>query len=141
MIHMTFNSYKFFMPLTDQIEQAMTTPQEINSLKLLEKIKELKKEKEPYSPYVMEFWIRLLFATAPIAFVLTAMPIGIMAGKGGKAIGFGLSIGLIVVYYMLLVIAMNSAEKNYNYAGIILWFPNAFMTLCGIFLFKNMIKK
>ncbi|MDR2772282.1 MAG: LptF/LptG family permease [Elusimicrobiota bacterium] len=141
MMHLTFNSYSFFISLAEQIDKVLTTPQEINSLQLLENIKTLKKENESYAPFAVEFWTRFLFATAPLAFVLIAIPIGMMSGKGGKAIGFGLSIGLIVVYYMLLIIAMHVAEKNYIYAWIILWFPNAFMALCGVFMFAKMVRR
>jgi lipopolysaccharide export system permease protein len=140
-IHMTFNSYRFYISLFDQMENLESSIQEENSFQILKKISALKKENKPYGNYAVEFWTRLLFATAPIAFALLAVPLGIMSGKGGKAIGFGISIFVIVLYYMLLISAMHISEKNYSYAGFIMWFPNIFISLCGTILFAKMVKR
>jgi lipopolysaccharide export LptBFGC system permease protein LptF len=64
-----------------------------------------------------------------------------MAGKGGKAIGFGMSLAVIFVYYMLLVIALNLGEKNYLPSRYIMWLPNLVTSACGLFLFTKMVKK
>ena len=85
--------------------------------------------------------MRWILAIAPIAFVLIALPIGIMSGKGGKAIGFGMSLGVIFLYYMLLVVAMNLAENGHVEAKFIMWLPNLVITACGLFLFTKMVKK
>ncbi|MDR2860565.1 MAG: LptF/LptG family permease [Elusimicrobiota bacterium] len=141
MIHLTFNTFTFFIPLTGKIKEAATSLTEMNSIQLLNKMNELKKIKEPYGKYAVEFWTRLLFATAPLVFALIALPIGIMSGKGGKTIGFGISLAVIAIYYVLLVISMNSSEKNYQYAGFIMWLPNVFIALCGILFMRKMVKK
>ena len=140
-VHMTFNSYRFYISVFDQAENMESAVQEENSWQILKKIAALKKENKPYGNYAVEFWTRLLFATAPIAFALLAVPLGIMSGKGGKAIGFGISIFVIVLYYMLLIIAMHVSEKNYSYAGFIMWFPNIFISACGTILFAKMVKR
>jgi lipopolysaccharide export LptBFGC system permease protein LptF len=140
MIHLTFNSYSFFITLADQVDTNLTV-QERGSLQLLKDIKELKKENKPYGQSAIEFWSRLLFALAPIAFVLLAIPIGLMSAKGGKAIGLGISIGVLVLYYMLLIISMHASEKNFIYAAYIMWMPNIVVSLIGIYLFTKMVKR
>jgi lipopolysaccharide export system permease protein len=141
MVHATFNSYKFYISLVDQIENAPLNVNEMSSLQLLKTIKEMKKEKTAYSSFAIEFWTRFLFALAPIAFALLAIPIGIMSGKGGKAIGFGISLAVLVVYYGLLIIAMHVCEKNFIYTAYIMWLPNIFVSLIGIYLFTKMVKR
>jgi lipopolysaccharide export system permease protein len=42
-----------------------------------------------------------------------------MAGKGGKAAGFGLSLCILFVFYMLLIVALNIGEKGYIPSAII----------------------
>lgn len=141
MIHMTFKTYTFFIPLADARKANNTTMQQLSSVDILRTIKQYKEQNLPYAVYAIEFWLRWILAFAPIAFVLVALPIGIMAGKGGKAIGFGMSLGVIFVYYMLLVIAMNVGEKNYVEPRIIMWLPNVVVSGAGIFLFIKMVKK
>lgn len=141
MIHMTFQSYTFFIPLGNKIRGSSSSLREMDSFAIADTIKEYRAKSLPFTAYTIEFWTRWILAIAPIAFVLIALPIGIMAGKGGKTIGFGMSLGVIFLYYMLLVIAMNLAEKGYVEAKFIMWLPNITVSLCGLFLFTKMVKK
>jgi lipopolysaccharide export LptBFGC system permease protein LptF len=140
-IHLTFRKYTFFLPLAKELGVTNIALAEMSSPQILYEIERLKSEDEPYGKAAVEFWTRLLFATAPIAFVFMALPLGIMSGKGGKALGFAFTLAVVAAYYALLVISMNSAEKNYQYAGFIMWLPNVFMLGGGLFLFKRMTKK
>jgi lipopolysaccharide export system permease protein len=141
MIHMTFKTYTFFIPLADARKANNTTMQQLSSAEILKTIKQYKEQNLPYTVYNIEFWMRWILALAPLAFSLVAVPIGIMAGKGGKAIGFGMSLGVIFVYYMLLVAAMNLSERNYADPKFIMWLPNAVISAAGVFLFIKMVKK
>jgi lipopolysaccharide export system permease protein len=141
MVHMTFRTYTFFLPLVEQIKSANISLNETSSADLWRQMDEMKSEGEPYGKIAVEFWMRLLFATAPVVFVLLGLPLGIMSGKWGKTAGFALTIGIVALYYTLLVISMSSAEKNYGYAGFIMWLPNVFMLVCGTVLFKRMLKQ
>ncbi len=141
MIHMTFKSYSFYIPLGENIRGQTSSMREMSSVEISKTIKKYRAENLPYTAYTNEFWLRWTFALAPIAFVLIALPIGIMAGKGGKTIGFGMSLGVIFIYYMLLVIAMNLGEKGFVEARVIMWLPNLAVSACGIYLFTKMVKR
>ncbi|MCL2390262.1 MAG: LptF/LptG family permease [Endomicrobia bacterium] len=141
MIHMTFKSYDFPIPLGDAIKGQSSSLREMDSREILKTIKKYKSQNLPPYAYENEFWMRWIFATAPIAFVLIALPIGIMAGKGGKTIGFGMSLGVILFYYMLLIIAMNLGERGYAPAWFIMWAPNLAVSACGLYLFTKMVKR
>jgi lipopolysaccharide export system permease protein len=140
-VHLTFKSYTFFISLGKNIKGNSSSLREMSSIEISKTIKEYKEKGFPYSSYTNEYWLRWILAVAPIAFVLIALPIGIMAGKGGKAIGFGMSLGVIFVYYMLLVVALNLGEKNIVEAKYIMWLPNIVITGCGVYLFRIMVKK
>jgi lipopolysaccharide export LptBFGC system permease protein LptF len=141
MIHMTFKSYEFFIPLGDAIKGQSSSLRETASGEILKTIKKYKSQNLPAQAYEIEFWMRWVFAIAPIAFVLIALPIGIMAGKGGKTIGFGMSLGVIFFYYMFLVIAMNLGERGHAPVWLIMWMPNAAVSVCGLYLFTKMVKR
>ncbi|MDR3111690.1 MAG: LptF/LptG family permease [Elusimicrobiota bacterium] len=140
-LHTTFKTYFFFIPLETITKTNSRSASEMSSAEILEIIKENKKNKTPHIAYEREFWIRFVFAFAPIAFVLIALPIGITVNKGGKGISFGMSLAIILIYYILLIISLNLAENGYAKTGVILWLPNIAISLFGAcFMFKT-IKK
>jgi lipopolysaccharide export LptBFGC system permease protein LptF len=141
MTHVTFKSYCFFIPLGEVIEKRVLSVSEMSSPEIFKTIKAYKEQGIPFVAGETEFWIRWIYALAPIAFVLIALPIGIMAGKGGKAIGFGMSLCIILVYYTLLILALNLSEKEYVPANLIIWLPNVVVATSGICLFIKMVKK
>lgn len=141
MIHMTFNSYSFFIPLENTMGGKSSTVQEMSSPEILAVIKHYKNQNFPYYAYESEYWLRWIFAIAPIVFVIIALPIGIMSGKGGKAIGFGMSLGVLALYYLLLLVALNFGERGLAPLKYIIWLPNLTIMLCGLFLFTKMVKR
>ncbi|MBO7431817.1 MAG: LptF/LptG family permease [Elusimicrobia bacterium] len=141
MIHMNFGSYEFAIPFGDSVDFSDVSLKELTSSQLRDKISKTDKKDAVIYTYTNEYWFRWILAIAPIVFALIAIPIGIMAGKGGKAIGFGMSLVVIFVYYMFLVIALNVGEKGYVPSCYIMWLPNIVLTLIGLYLFKKMSKK
>ncbi|MDD5102430.1 MAG: LptF/LptG family permease, partial [Endomicrobiaceae bacterium] len=141
MIHMNFSTYKFAIPFGDTVDFDDVSLREMTSKKLRAKIKTFQDNDTQIYTYNNEYWFRWVLAVAPIIFAIIAIPIGIMAGKGGKAIGFGMSLGVIFVYYMLLVVALNIGEKGYIPSCYIMWLPNFVIASIGLILFKKMGKK
>jgi lipopolysaccharide export LptBFGC system permease protein LptF len=141
MTHLTFKSYCFFIPLAEIIKERTLSVSEMSSPEIFKIIKNCKEQGISFALGETEFWIRWVYALAPIAFVLIALPLGIMAGKDGKAIGFGISLSIILVYYSLLILALNLSEKEYVPANLIIWLPNVIVTAAGICLFIKMVKK
>ena len=141
MIHMNFKKYKFTIPIDSNINLSDTSLRELNSKQIRKKINEIHINNLEKNIYTNEYWIRWTFALAPIVFVLIAIPIGIMAGKGGKAIGFGMSLVVIFIYYLFLVISMNVGEKGYIPSCYIMWLPNFILAIVRTILFKKMLEK
>jgi lipopolysaccharide export LptBFGC system permease protein LptF len=141
MIHATFKSYCFFIPLGDVIKEYSVTPKEMSSAKLLKVIKDHKEQNIDYVNYDEEFWFRWIFALAPISFVFVALPIGIITGKGGKTIGFAMSLSIVLIYYILLMVSITLSEKKYAPISLMFWIPNAVVAIAGLYLFTKMVKK
>jgi lipopolysaccharide export system permease protein len=140
-IHTTFKTYTFFIPLCNVIKTHFLNPSEITSSELIKIIKKYKKRNLPFIAYERNFWIRWIFAFAPLSFASVALPIGIMLGKSGKAMGFVISLGVLLVYYTLFIFAIYLSEKGYVSSSIIMWVPNFVITTIGFWLFIKMIKK
>jgi lipopolysaccharide export system permease protein len=141
MTHMAFKSYCFFLPLPEIIKEQTLSISEMSSPEILKTIKTCKEQGVLFTVGKIEFWIRWIYALSPIAFMLIALPIGIMAGKGGKTMGFGATLGIILFYYILLILALTLSEKEYAPANLIMWLPNVTVTAAGIWLFIKMVKK
>ena len=71
---------------------------------------------------------------ACLVFGLFALPLGINNRRGGKASGFALSIGVLILYYVLL----NNGEEAARYGRIppwlAMWSPNILLAAAGVFL-------
>jgi len=141
MTHVVFQSYTFNIPFKMSTDIQSSSVKELSSIKLLQTMREYKRQNIPYASYASEYWQRWIFAFAPLAFVLIAIPIGIMSGKGGKAIGFGMSFGVIMIYYMILLIVLNLGEKGRAPISIIIWLPNLTVAAIGVYLLKKMVKR
>lgn len=71
---------------------------------------------------------------ACLVFGLFALPLGINNRRGGKASGFALSIGVIVLYYVLLSNGEEAARYGQMPGWVAMWAPNVLMAAGGLFL-------
>lgn len=141
MTQITFKSYCFFIKLYNKIKDDNLLILGMSSPKIIKTIKICKESCIPYKKYEIELWIRWVFAFAPIVFTFVALPIGIMTRKGGKGIGFGISLGIILIYYLLTILAIDLSEEKYMPTSLIMWFPNIIITILGIYMLIKMRKK
>jgi LPS export ABC transporter permease LptG/LPS export ABC transporter permease LptF len=71
---------------------------------------------------------------ACMVFGLFALPLGINNRRGGKASGFALSIGVLILYYLLLSNGEEAARYGRIPAWLAMWSPNILMAAAGFFL-------
>lgn len=69
-----------------------------------------------------------------LVFGLLALPLGFNNRRGGKASGFALSIGVILVYWILLSNGEDAARFGKLPAWIAMWAPNILLGAAGVFL-------
>ena len=141
LVDLNFEKYNFAIPLGGKVIPFSQSLREMTSIQLRKEIASYRSQKLPTSFLENEFWLRWTLALAPLAFALVAIPLGLITDRGGKSLGFGLSLGLIVFYYMLLVLALNIGEKDYIHPKYILWLPNLGMLAAGLFFWKRMAAK
>ena len=77
---------------------------------------------------------RIVIAFAPLVLVLIGVPLGLQSQRSGKGAGFTLALMIFLVYYILLSLAGNIADKGLVPAAIILWLPNLCFLLGGAWL-------
>jgi LPS export ABC transporter permease LptF/LPS export ABC transporter permease LptG len=83
---------------------------------------------------LVEIHKKFSIPAACLVFGLFALPLGINNRRGGKASGFALSIGVIVLYYVLLSNGEEAARYGRIPGWAAMWAPNVLMAAGGLFL-------
>lgn len=78
---------------------------------------------------------RFALPVACLVFALLGLPLGIMNRRGGRASGFSLSIGIAILYWILLSTGSNLVRQGRLSPYVGLWLGNALLGMVGIVLF------
>ncbi len=70
-------------------------------------------------------------------FVLMGIPLGISTRKGGRTSGFTISLGIILVYYVLITAGEKMAMEGRISPFLGMWGPNILFLLAGAYLFAR----
>ncbi len=71
---------------------------------------------------------------ACMVFGLLALPLGFNNSRGGRSSGFAISLGVFVVYYVLLNSGEDIARDGSVEPWLAVWFPNIALLILGVFL-------
>lgn len=69
------------------------------------------------------------------------IPLATVIKKGGRGVGFGISIVVLFAYYTLLIFGLTLAEKNILPPFLSLWMGNLACVIVGLILFLRMRRK
>ena len=109
-------------------------PKDESINELHREIKTLKPMGVDIKPLFTEIHKKISLSFASIAFILIGLPLGLVSRRGEKSIGFGISLGLIILYYVLLAGGEAMALKGILSPGISVWLPNLLLGMLGIVL-------
>lgn len=87
----------------------------------------------------VEYHKKFSIPFACLAFGLMGVPLGLMVQRGGKMIGFGVGLAVILVYYLLLQIGQSTGLNGILSPGLAMWLPNIVIGVLGIALSVRMI--
>ncbi len=139
--HTSFGSYKLMIPMKEEEKSKSTRFRNISNTDLKKLIGTMKTQKLPTAALEAEFHLRYAVAFASLALVLMGIPLATVIKKGGRGVGFGVSIVVLFVYYTLLILGLTLAEKNILPPFFSLWMGNVICILIGIILFYRMRRK
>jgi len=83
----------------------------------------------------LEYHSRLALPFSCFVFTLLAMPLGIQNRRSGKAAGFSVSIGILLLYYVALSAFKTLGEKGVLTPWLSCWAPNLAFLALGVYLF------
>ena len=87
----------------------------------------------------VEYHKKFSIPFACLAFGLMGVPLGLLVKQGGKMIGFGVGLAVILVYYLLLQIGQSTGLEGVLSPGLAMWLPNIVISVFGIALSIRMI--
>ncbi len=82
-----------------------------------------------------EYYRRVALPFACFGFALLGVALGIENRRSGRSGGFAFSIGILLVYYILISLGATLSSRQSLPAGLAIWFPNILFTTLGVGLF------
>ena len=104
----------------------------IDELRL--RIEKLKEEKKKYFHPLRVLYEKFSFPFACLVFGLLAVPLGIQSKPSGKFLGFIVSLGVILIYYVLLTGGEVLAKNGKIHLVIAVWAPNLLFGVLGVYM-------
>jgi LPS export ABC transporter permease LptF/LPS export ABC transporter permease LptG len=88
--------------------------------------------------YLVEFHRRLALPTSCLVLALVGIPLGLSSKKGGKSMGFVLTIGLVFFYYFISLtgISLGRGGRIPPWSGV--WAANILFFIAGIVLLRRL---
>ena len=83
---------------------------------------------------LVEIHKKLSIPVACLVFGLLGLPLGFNNSRGGRSSGFAISIGVILIYYVLLSFGEDFAKKGTAPPWLTIWAPNIALLVIGLFL-------
>ena len=101
----------------------------------------IRSQKRQISSLSVEVHKKYALPAACVVFVLVGAPLGIMARKGGMAVGLGLSLGFFVLYWAFLIGGEELADRQLIPAFWAMWSANILIGGTGIYVLIKSAKE
>lgn len=90
--------------------------------------------------YQIEMQKRLAYPTACLVLMLIGIPLGLSSRRGGKSMGFVLTIFLVFIYYFLSSTGMTLAKQGRIPVLVGVWAANVLFAAAGLWLLHQMTR-
>ena len=98
---------------------------------LNQEIKKLNAEGINTTPLLIEIHKKISYSFSSLIFILIGVPLGLMARRGEKTIGFTLSAAVIAAYYLILLGGEALTIKGVLFPALGIWLPNIIFGAIG----------
>jgi len=108
---------------------------------ILSEEQNIKNQKRYINSLLVEVHKKFALAFACVVFILVGAPLGIMARKGGMAVGLGLSLGFFVLYWAFLIAGEELADRQLIPAFWAMWSANILIGGAGVYILVKSAKE
>lgn len=106
-------------------------PAEMSIRELRAAIRMLQRSRQSTNRYAVEVHSKLAVPASAALFALLAAPLGLRPHRGGTSIGFGLTIVVLVAYYILLSMTLTLGQGGRLPPALAAWLPDAVLAAVG----------
>jgi lipopolysaccharide export system permease protein len=130
-----FKIYEVTLNLKDFISKIDKKPKDMTIAEIKQQMAELKQESiEDTNALKVEMYKKSSLAFSALAFVLLGIPLGITSRRSERSVGFGISLGVIIVYYAFAIACESLSLKGRFNPAFAMWIPNGLLILSGLFM-------
>jgi len=117
---------------TSDLESVQIKPEEMNIFELHAYIRKLHQMGKPFGRWIVDFHGKISFPFANIIVVLLGLPLATRNWRGGAAVGFGLSLFICFLYYVLISLSTALGYKGAVSPVIAAWSSNTLFGAVGL---------
>ncbi|MEI6207535.1 MAG: LPS export ABC transporter permease LptF [Desulfuromonadales bacterium] len=132
----TFGEYVLTVGAQGGVAALARNEQDMNADELQSRIADKSTPVQTRLKMLSELHGRYAFPCASLVFAFMAVPLGIRNRRSGKSAGFSISLGILLVYYLMLSLLRTLAERGDIPPFIALWLPNVVFLCIGWYLLR-----
>src|SRR5439155_9771461 len=102
-VYTSFKDYQLFIPLAGSQAASERALEEMDNIQLRAEMRRLKSKNLPFPILACQIHLRWALSVTPLLFAGLAIPLAIRLHRGGRSIGFGLSLLIVVLYYVMVM--------------------------------------
>ena len=136
--YITFKIYELSIPFDNPQKNQSRSIEEMDNSELMKEAAGLREKGLPYPIYTCEENLRWALAVTPLLFISLGIPLALRVKRGGRSIGFGLSLLILLIYYILLMSGVGIAQRGVLPIPPLVWFANATVALVGLILGRRL---
>ncbi len=130
------------LPDTERLEKkALVGNRELSFVQIKEKIIEMKKKGLPTSGPEVELSKKFSIPFTCLLFAFLGAPLGIKSSRSGKSGSFGVTVAVIMLYYVGLILTQNLGRIGKIHAYTSVWIPNIILGIIVIYVVYKMQKE
>ncbi|NIM57798.1 MAG: LptF/LptG family permease [Candidatus Aminicenantes bacterium] len=99
------------------------------------------RRRKDYLSYWVEINKKFALPFVCLIFGLLGLPLGVSTRKGGRTSGFTISLGIILIYYVLITAGEKMTMEGKLSPLLGIWGPNILLLLVGVYLFIQSLKE
>lgn len=120
-----------------EIAMPRREPSEMSIRELRAFVRMLDRSGESAVRYVVEIQYKLAVPASAALFALLAVPLGLRPHRSGPSVGLGLTIVVLVGYYIMISITLTLGQNGRLHPVVAAWLPDAVLAAGAVYLLRR----